>query len=353
MSVRVLIEDGNASIVGKIKEISLTAEKNNISTYEVTTTYEDNVLSETSNMGKNVFIIGESKVGDGSTFASSYDGYIGTTKSDSEGNVSDFYIILSGEGIARIKINFDGIKNQYATRMAINGAIVANNNFSFNYELPTPIDNVTIQILNWNIPNAFIKITSITTALTLEYTERKGLQEIIRGSQMIDDNTLPKFGIISNYGSIRVIDKDLKIENLANQNLLETEKDVRIYFNNKLIGTYLTNNFNKDGNMVDIELKDKLLALQNIYIDKYYISNEEYEDYDVTILSILLRTLELNGYALTPLTISIISERLEELNFDVRYIFESSLWELLNKICQIIGMRMWLNENGLLEGVIL
>lgn len=350
MSVRVLIEDGNASIVGKIKEISLTAEKNNISTYEVTTTYEDNVLSQTSNMGKNVFIIGESKVGDGSTFASSYDGYIGTTKSDSEGNVSDFYIILSGEGIARIKINFDDIKNQYATRMAINGAIVANNNFSFNYELPTPIDNVTIQILNWNIPNAFIKITSITTALTLEYTERKGLQEIIRGSQMIDDNTLPKFGIISNYGSIRVIDKDLKIENLANQNLLETEKDVRIYFNNKLIGTYLTNNFTKDGNMVDIELKDKLLALQDIYIDKHYIGNVGLE----TAFSILINQLEKSEYYFETFTQTRISNALENISVTQDLFIErSSLWELLNKICQIIGMRMWLNENGLLEGVIL
>lgn len=350
MSVRVLIEDGNASIVGKIKEISLTAEKNNISTYEVTTTYEDNVLSETSNMGKNVFIIGESKVGDGSTFASSYDGYIGTTKSDSEGNVSDFYIILSGEGIARIKINFDGIKNQYATRMAINGAIVANNNFSFNYELPTPIDNVTIQILNWNIPNAFIKITSITTALTLEYTERKGLQEIIRGSQMIDDNTLPKFGIISNYGSIRVIDKDLKIENLANQNLLYTEKNVRIYFNNKLIGTYLTNNFTKDGNMVDIELKDKLLALQDIYIDDYYIGNVGYEQ----VFSLLIYYLELYDYKFESLTETMIKNLLEKIKTSQGlYIEKSSLWEFINKICQIIGMRIWLNEDGLLEGVIL
>ena len=353
MALKVIIEDSNANIVGEIDTISIESNQpNNISSYKETELYDDNVLSQTSNIGNKVFLLNESPLGDNYKFSSKYEGYISYVQSDSEGNVNGFYIYLTGKEIKRVKINFDGISNQYATKLVINGAILTNNNYSFDYELPSPQENVTIQITQWNTQNSYIKLTSITTTLTLEYNSKKGLQEVLRGSQMIDNNVSPDFGIISNYGTIKIIDKDQKIENLAEQDLLDSEKNVKIYFKDKLIGTYLTDTFTKEGNQVTIELNDKMLKLQNIIIDKYYISDQENAN-GVTPFTILNNKLEDNGFIFVDQTKTLIIEKLNEIGFKSRYIIKCSLWELMNKICQLIGMRIWLNENGLLEGVIL
>lgn len=351
MYVKIVIEDSNVDTLGKISKIELSGETNNISSYVETNTYGSNVLSNSSNIGDKVFLLEESPLDEGYKFSSNYNGYIGTTQSDSEGNVDSFYIYLTGENIKFIKINFDSISNQYATRLLINNVEYENNSYSFSHELPQASNKVTIQILKWNKPNSFVKITSIVTTLLMQFDYKNGLKKINFSNSSNQNLEQPVFGVKSNYGNIELVDKNYQIENLANQNLLNSEKNVRIYFNDNKVGTFLTENFIKEGNIVTIDLKDKLLELQNIIFKKHYYGPTTQL---ITFFNEVNEMLENNNYVFEETTKNLIVDKLKEISLYRPYLVEEcSLWQCLEKISQITMIQFYLNEEDKIKGVIL
>lgn len=350
MYVKIVIEDSNVDTLGKITDVDITHLKNNISNFIETNTYEENILSNSSNLGEKVFLLNESKLDEGYKFASNYNGYIGTSQSDEEGNIDSFYIYLTGENIKFIKINFDSISNQYATKLLINNIEYNNNSYSFSQELPQASNEVTIQILKWNKPFSFVKITSIVTTLLMQFDYKNGLKKINFSNSSNNNLETPIFGVKSNYGSIELVDKNYQIENLANQNLLNTEKSVRIYFNDNKVGTFITENFIKDGNIVTIELKDKLLELQNIVFEKKYYGSSQLIKFFEDVNSLL----ESNNYLFVEETKNLIISKLEEIFLYQPYLVEEcSLWQCLEKISQITMIQFFLNEEEKIKGVIL
>lgn len=232
------------------------------------------------------FILGKSILGTNGLYSGEYQGLYGNVGSgnvlydandSSKGykinNADEKYTItLSGENISYFKLVFDEIENNYATVFAINGNLHYNNSNEFIYN-GEPLDNITLDILALKDSNVPVMINSISFTMygVVSYTKNSGLLSLTRGSQLTADNVIPQFSIISQYGSIKLLDYNDVIYDLIKQNKLNKELVIKIYNNNIIIGTYESSkewDYNVYNKEVNIDLQDKLLNLQEKTIEK-------------------------------------------------------------------------------------
>lgn len=333
----------------KINKITFNKESNNISSF-VGGNYNENI-SKTSR-GSNPFILGSSKLGEGQTFVNSYQGYMSRYMSASD-NSSTLSFEITGENIINLTIIFNEITNEYATKIRVNNIIYENYSTTFIIRFPAIQKKIYVDILEWNLPNKNIKISSINLNLKSEYTRSNGLISFTRGNQIIDDNSKPIYGLIGQYGRVEINDKNNVIQQLAEQNLLYTNKDVKIYLGNKMIGAYITSSFNKenDSNKITIELESGITKMQDINVPKTIFRKGTSLK---SIWKYLVQIAINNGFEFENITrFGIIAQGgifdiMEHITYDYPYIDEDNLFNQFNKICDLLKLRMYQNEDNLL-----
>ena len=109
---------------------------------------------------RNPFIIGASKVGDGSTFSSGEDYFIGSWRSNESGQFpTPYQLTISGEDIDTLTIQFDTLNNRHPNRIWVNNVEYRDDDPIFTINNLGGVDEVIITFVDWNTPNYPLVIT--------------------------------------------------------------------------------------------------------------------------------------------------------------------------------------------------
>lgn len=330
--------------------------------------------------GSNPFIIGASKLGDGSTFSDKIDYFIDNQLSDGNGNFLKPYEFTIESSVPLTSLSFDFDKTNKRHPNSIK--LISPNENVFYAQDDDPLFTVAgldsankyiIQIDNWNTPKYPLVITGIYINVTIKI-DRNNLISIDRSIFDRSDLKLPSWGIISNTGNIEFNDTDGEIRDYAEQLLLESGLKCEIKLNNTLvnkasetIGLFETDqwNYENDSKVVSVSIKDDLEEWQDINVEGIsydprkiepkpfswlyeYLwnltSNRHYKD--ITGKDYMgngsynmfgLHELDANTY--NRLTKSYIQYPLLE---------SGTLWEQWTKLCQVCQLHIYKNNNGVI-----
>lgn len=288
--------------------------------------------------GEKPFIIGVSKIGDGSKYLNEYNGYLSSVLSDSNGNCV-FEMIINGSNIDNFTIHFDNAVNEYATEIQIDGETLINDDTHFVASVNKGTTH-TIKFVKWSKPNSNIRFTAITIGLTLTFDQFNGLLSYVRGSQSMQDNTLPSYGALAQYGSVKIADYTGEISELEELNMLTSGIKIKLYLDDELVGEYLFDTFQKENRTTyNIQLTDEIIKWNDILVDfKDLLLNKTAYDF----LLLLKNYYNAQYEDLSDETISY----LQSIHIKYFYLKSGSLFEQWNKFCDITQMLVYKKPDG-------
>lgn len=293
---------------------------------------------ESPNVGAKPFIIGVSKIGDGSQLLSGYNGYISKTLSNADGTC-DFTMTINGENIDNFTIHFDKVVNEYATEIYIDDVKYVNDDTHFFMNVINQ-NSHTVRFTKWSKGNSNIRFTAITIGLTLTFDKFNGLLSFVRGSQSMQDNTLPTYGAISQYGSVRLADYTGEINDIEQLNMLTSGIKVKLYLDDELVGDYLFESFDKENETIyNIQLNDEIIKWNDIIVDSIKLQeNKTAKD----LYDFLVSQYEANYESLSDY----IENYLSYIKIKYYYLESGSLFSQWNKFCDLTQMLVFKKPNG-------
>lgn len=306
---------------------------------------KSNISADLSNVvgvqrqGSNPFIFGASKFGDGDTFASSVDYFIG-----SYGSVE-----IQGD-FETIEIVFDTYNHQHPNSIIIDGTSYPCTNEIFVKD-KLGSGSHTIEINNWNNPNYPIRIQGIIVDIDIEINSST-IQSLDITHSDRSDNTKPSWGIISNSGNITFNDPFGKVKVFANAKLLKSDLGVTILIEDTLrnnirkIGEFTTSKWNYDSSNLEIgvSLKDNLVEWQNIAIDNYELEfDKSMKDMYEYLYSKTPSQYNMLSYAqLDSRTQYVLSNTICK----YFYLEKGSLWNGWQKLCEVCALHIYKDNSG-------
>ena len=318
--------------------------------------------------GSNPFLFGISRLGSGATFSGGEGYFIGSEASDENGAFATPYTLtFSIDDLDTQNINFSILFDTYnnAYPNTIQGSIYADGSSVasltikqaetlciFNYSGTISGDNIEfrITISDWSMPGYPLRIQGIYTGISI-YADRRNMLSLSAPIKDRSDNEQPSYGIISNSGSLSLIDGTGEIKEYARMRLLTPDLDVQLWVEDTLtkkkqsIGKFKTNSwsYNNKNFEVDIELKDDLERLQDYSytLPLQASSMTFYQIYQGIIDNITTNLPSLSFESLDDKTKSV----LNAITCEYPYLEKGSSWEQLTKLCNIAGLHIHENEN--------
>lgn len=300
--------------------------------------------------GRNPFIIGASKLGDGSTFSDGVDYFIGDQSTDDNGNFTTPYEIeiKSVFRFSNLTISFDKANGRHPKSIYVDGVKYIDDDPIFTVTGLTEKTSHTITIYDWNKPLYPLVITGIYTEVSIDI-DRRNIISISRSIFDRSDLKLPSWGIISNTGNIEFNDTDGEIRDYAEQLLLQSGLKCEIKLNNSLIdgasetiGLFETDewDYDNDNRVVSVSLKDDLEEWQDILLEEYPLQNEMtmYEIYEYLVSK-------------TPSKWELVIDkktenRLKDITCPYPYLESDNLWAQWQKFCDVCALYIYKNNEG-------
>lgn len=200
-----------------------------------------------------------------------WDFYIGTEFANTNGVFQEPYVLNIVGDLTEIIIFFDVYFNAHPKTLSIDGIL---------YEVTSPIfiatnlsssDQHIITIHDWNKEYAPVFITGISTSMNIPI-DYSALKDIHISHSDRADNETPSFGIISNGGSMTILDRSGLLKQVAEAHLLSGENKVSFALTDTLskksknVGTYQIIDWDYDVENLEVRLQfdDLLEELQNI-----------------------------------------------------------------------------------------
>lgn len=323
--------------------------------------YEGSPISVEKQTGINSYILDFSELNSGAVYKDTYNGLISgeayfsgdwySSKYDDYPTLQNYKITINGSGIKCITINFDKYAGVYATRIGIPFSIdgfmyKTNDSYSFTLFLPenSSYENLPLEIQALNKPNVPVMITSIVVKNDVTITSQDTLYEVKRGSQSTNDFERPSYGIATQYGNVSFVDtEDMYFKKLAELDLLH-DIGLELFINDNKIGTYLASddwNYNVYNNKIDVEIGSKnLVKLQNKNIETMVFPR------DITALSFLNNIISKFTDEKLVFDLSGVEDYLKKIKIGFPYFKSGSLWEQLNKFCNMAQLRMYDTPDG-------
>lgn len=319
--------------------------------------------------GSNPFIFGASKLNNGEVFSSEEDYYIGkqlsnaTTGAFTTPYVLTIYMIGTELKPVNFRIIFDTYYNAYPKNITVNIYVASSDTptetktfvntspyFVFNGEEKFAlISRIEVTISDWSMPGYPLRIQGIYTGLSI-YGDRRNLLSISAPIKDRSDNEQPSYGIISNAGTLSLVDGTREIKEYARLGLLTSDLDVQLWLEDtqskkkQSLGKFKTDKWSYDNiNFeVTVEFKDDLEQLQNIQIEKLPLSNENRTLYDLYIwLTNLINEIVTNKFNF------IIDDNaqttLKKINSSTIYLESDTAWNQLTKILDLTGGHIYEN----------
>jgi hypothetical protein len=188
--------------------------------------------------GSNPFLLGVSKLGDGSTFSDKVDYFIGAYGCNENGEfLSPREITVLGTNITSLTIEFDKVNNRHPNKINIDGVDYVDDDAIFTITNLPCADEHKITIDNWNTPLYPLVIMGIYVEIVIDIDYRN-LISLNRSITYRGDNKLPSYGIISNTGNLEFNDLNGEVKDYAEQMLLTSDLKVVINLNNTLSKTH-------------------------------------------------------------------------------------------------------------------
>lgn len=301
-----------------------------------------NILNPAPNLKP--FVFGASKLGEGQKFASRYNGYASRQVADESGNLNPpLRITVKGDYIETLRFKFAESLNQWATEIDFNGVVYQNDNLVFTVgNLPLlPNQEYNLIIRKWSAPKFNIRVDNVTLDYVVEY-DTKQLEEIVAGNDNAPDESVPRFGLLGQYGDIRLKDiksgGDYEIKALAEKGLLAPKSPITMYIYGGKFAEFRSQKWSWEMSKISAPLEDELVDLREEVAgtEVGYVSSR-------TALSLLYETatgLELD-----------ISEGAQHMlvntNIPYAYLENAETWANIQKICDACLLRCW-KDNGLI-----
>ena len=322
--------------------------------------------------GSNPFLIGISRLDSGAAYSGGEGYFIGSQASDAEGNFATSYTLtFSIDNLDTSNINFsilfDTYNNAYPNTIQgsvyADGAKVGDLHIVHSQTLCAFIYNGTISgsniefritISDWSMPNYPLRIQGIYTGIKL-YVDRRNMLSLSAPIKDRSDNEQPSYGIISNSGSLSLIDGTGEIKEYARMKLLKPDLDVQLTLEDTLtrkkqsIGKFKTYSwsYNNKNFEVDIELKDDLEKLQNSILTGILASGTINRQklkyvYDYLVNQIKEKYPSMVFKALDKKTNTL----LESIECKYTYLSQDNCWNEFNKLASITGCHLYKNEQN-------
>lgn len=321
----------------------------------------------------NAFIIGSSKIGDGSTFSNSVDYFIGKTLSNENGefihsdSTSGYSLYIEPiSTIGNVTIVFDDIGGGYPLSIVhSNNTVYVNDDAIVTLKVKEGDDGVKIN--SWNKPNAPLIIRGIYTdvSIDLDYNNLISMSGSIFERS---DYKLPNFGIISNSGNIEFNDIDGEILDYAEEGWLTGGLETKIQLVNTLkkdgdgnyvknnVGTYYTAtwNYDTDNRTVSVSIKDDLEEWQDITVEGF-----NYDPRNPNKVLTNKTMLELYDWLWKKTPSKYKMQSVSELDQDTRdklaktyieypLLKSGNLWQQWSKFCQANQTHIYKNFDGII-----
>ena len=325
--------------------------------------------------GSNPFIFGASKLNNGEVFSSEEDYYIGKQLSNSEtGAFTTPYVLTFDvkykENVSvspSCRIIFDTYYNAYSKNITVdlyrNGSFLDTSSaitnsspyfiFNLGYEISVTTSDVIefrVTMSDWSIPGYPLRIQGIYTGLSI-YGDRRNLLSISAPIKDRSDNEQPSYGIISNAGTLSLVDGTREIKEYARLGLLTSDLDVQLWLEDtqskkkQSLGKFKTEKWSYDNiNFeVTVEFKDDLEKLQNYTYNGTALKSNSFNF--LQIYNLLKEKIEEteDSYSFGELDIST-SYVLSEISCLYPYLESGSFWEQLTKLCNIAGIHIYKND---------
>lgn len=319
----------------------------------------DNVIG-TKAKSNNPFIIGSSKLGDGSTFSNGVGYFISNELSDEYGKFPTKYVlqINSSKPITSLTISFDTYNNLHPQSLNIDGTEYTDNDAIFTVSNLSPSNLHAVVISNWNKPNSPLVISGIYVGVKIEIN-RRNMTNLSRSISDRENLQTVSYGIISNKANIEFNDFSGEIPDYAEQNLLKDGLATTIYIENTLtkkkqeIGHFITREwqYDNDSKYCSVSLSDELIKWQEINVDSidyYNEANAEPKNAHWFYDKLHYITIS-NGFKMLSF---------DELDFPTKSILDymiikyptlksGTLWSQWQKLCELCHLHIYLNQNGI------
>ena len=345
---------------GILSSVSSEISKNNISS-DIT------AVNGIKSQGSNPFLLGVSKIGDGSTLSDKVDYFIGS-QGCNEGGLFEtpHEITIDGTDITSFTIEFDKINNRHPRSIIVDGVEYYDDDAIFTISGLTPQNSHKITINNWNSPNYPLVIMGIYVEISIDIDYRS-LIALNRSITYRSDNKLPSYGIISNTGNLEFNDLNGEIKDYAEQLLLTSDLKVVINLNNTLankheqIGIFETEtwDYDNDNRSVSVSLKDDLEEWQDIQVQGFnYDPREPFKiiaDGKMSNVYKWLQGQDENGNYRTPEKYQMLpfeqldtktQEILERTTIEYPLLENGTLWQQWQKLCEVCGLYIYKNNEG-------
>lgn len=258
-----------------------------------------------------------------------------------------YKITIKGENIKSFTVEFDKSVGYYPTYMQLGSQdVYMNDDYTFTHLVDSSSSGgqeYKLVVVLMSKPNVPVVIKSITIDDVQTFSSQNSLISFKRGSQSVQDFTLPSYGIIGGYGSVSFIDTPSKtIYNLINKGYVNKELDVRLFVDGNVVGTYKTNNdwdYNTYTNVVSVSFDSVLIKLQN-------------QSFQLSLFNDTITGLDLwNEFVkVLPNDLFVFQnydmDWLSSISFPLAYLNNASIWEQLNKFCNVCQLRMYELPDG-------
>ena len=323
--------------------------------------------------GSNPFIFGASKLNNGEVFSSEEDYYIGKQLSNSEtGAFTTPYVLTFDvkykENVSvspSCRIIFDTYYNAYSKNITVdlyrNGSFLDTSSaitnaspyfiFNLGYEISVTTSDVIEfreTMSDWSMPGYPLRIQGIYTGLSI-YGDRRNLLSISAPIKDRSDNEQPSYGIISNAGTLSLVDGTREIKEYARLGLLTQDLDVQLWLEDtqskkkQSLGKFKTEKWSYDNiNFeVTIDFKDDLEYLQDYNSNGLVLQAESKTFLDVYnwIKEQIQNSGLVYNFQLDIDTLNLLSN----ISCQYPYLEKGNYWEQLNKLCNIVGMHIYEN----------
>lgn len=232
------------------------------------------ILAKKNSIG-NPFILSSngygSKLGSGDYFSNKEKYFIGAISSDSNGYFADgsYVIVISGDAIRTLNIEFDTKNNLHPNHIVVNGITYSDDDPIFTIGFSSPMSLITIEVKDWNKPNSPLIVSGIYVDVEINLDERSitGFEYNIYDREY---NDKPSYGIVSSSGTISYNDIDRQTIDYIRSNLINKYCSVCVYISNNLYSTKYTitktytRDWEYDNNnfVVTVSLQDDLDKMQ-------------------------------------------------------------------------------------------
>ena len=284
-----------------------------------------------------------------------YDGYVfGATSSSGELNVT---LNIYGDDLFGVIIYGDKNANQFPTQAYLDDDdtnIIYNSDLVWTIRFDEPADFKTITFTNWNRGEYNACLTSVqklSANLTFDKSSIKNLESL---SQSTGQPNEIFYGVVSNSGSIEIIDINGEILDMADNDVFSvSNSSFDIFVNGKKVQKHIVSDSDYDlqKKVFSGGISNRLSKVQsNTYNNQYRILK------NISLFNLLSRVtfIEDIDYATekyvfrgeNPAKIQTIKKYLSDIN--IPYVYFDNLTELqiVEKICKIAQLSFLLDDNG-------